>query len=126
MKPSNLEFSRNVFINCPFDPELVPLLRPLLFTVLFLKFNPRIALERFDSGEARINKICELIRGSRYSIHDISRMRSRKKGEYYRMNMPLELGIDIGCRLVDEGALQSKICLILDQEKYRYQTNEYL
>jgi hypothetical protein len=121
MKPSDLDFSRNVFINCPFDPEYVPLLRPLLFTVLFLNFNPRIASERFDSGEARINKICELIKGSRYSIHDISRMRSRKRGEYYRLNMPFELGIDIGCRLVNEGVLQSKTCLILEEEKYRYQ-----
>ena len=91
MNSSGLDFSRNVFINCPFDPEYIPLLRPLLFTVLFLNYNPRIASERFDSGEARINKICELIKCSRYSIHDISRIRSKKRGEYYRLNMPLEL-----------------------------------
>jgi len=121
MNSSYPDFSRNVFINCPFDPEYVPLLRPLLFTVLFLNHNPRIALDRFDSGEARINKICELIKCSRYSIHDISRIRSKKRGEYYRLNMPLELGIDIGCRLGNEGILQSKTCLILEKEKYRYQ-----
>jgi len=113
MNSSDLDFSRNVFINCPFDSEYIPLLRPLLFTVLFLNFNPRIASERFDSGEARINKICELIKCSRYSIQDISRIRSKKRGEYYRLNMPLELGIDIGCRLANEGVLQSKTCLIL-------------
>lgn len=28
------DFSRNVFINCPFDAEYVSLLRPLLFTVI--------------------------------------------------------------------------------------------
>jgi hypothetical protein len=120
MNSSDPDFSRNVFINCPFDPEHIPLLRPLLFTVLFLNYNPRIASERFDSGEARINKICELIKCSRYSIHDISRIRSKKRGEYYRLNMPFELGIDIGCRL-GEGILQSKTCLILEKEKYRYQ-----
>ncbi len=114
-------FSRNVFINCPFDSEYVPLLRPLLFTVLFLDYNPRIASEKFDSGEARINKICNLIKCSKYSIHDISRIQSSKKGEYYRLNMPLELGIDIGCRLSNEGVLQSKTCLILEKDKYRYQ-----
>ena len=121
MNPSDMDFSRNVFINCPFDSEYVPLLRPLLFTVLFLNFNPRIASERFDSGEARINKICSLIKCSKYSIHDISRIQSRKKGEYYRLNMPLELGIDINCRLANEGILKSKTCLILEKDKYRYQ-----
>jgi len=115
------DFSRNVFINCPFDSEYTPLLRPLLFTVLFLDYNPRIASEIFDSGEARINKICNLIKCSKYSIHDISRIQSRKKGEYYRLNMPLELGIDIGCRLANEGILKSKTCLILEKDKYRYQ-----
>jgi hypothetical protein len=115
------DFSRNVFINCPFDPEYIPLLRPLLFTVIFLDYNPRIASERFDSGEARINKICSLIKCSKYSIHDISRIQSSKRGEYYRLNMPLELGIDIGCRLANDGSLQSKTCLILEKDKYRYQ-----
>ena len=92
-----------------------------MFTVLFLDYNPRISSERFDSGEARINKICALIKSSRNSIHDISRIRSKKKGEYYRLNMPFELGIDIGCRLGDKGILQSKTCLILEKEKYEYQ-----
>ena len=86
------DFAKNVFINCPFDSGYIPLLRPLLFTVLFLGYNPRIASERFDSGEARITKICNLITCSRYSIHDISRIQSSKKGEYYRLNMPFELG----------------------------------
>ncbi|MGC8490979.1 MAG: hypothetical protein ACP5SH_04500, partial [Syntrophobacteraceae bacterium] len=96
-------------------------LRPLLFTVLFLGYNPRIASEIFYSGEARIDKICNLIKCSKYSIHDISRIQSRKKGEYYRLNMPFELGIDIGCRLASEGILKSKTCLILEKDKYRYQ-----
>lgn len=54
-------FEKNVFINCPFDEEYYALLRPLLFTVLSFGFNPRIAFERSDSGEQRINKICQLI-----------------------------------------------------------------
>jgi hypothetical protein len=121
MSSSEEDFSRNVFINCPFDPEYVPLLRSLLFTVIFVGYNPRIASERFDSGEARISKICDLIKCSRYSIHDISRIQSSRRGEYYRLNMPLELGIDIGCRLASKGILQSKTCLILEKDKYRYQ-----
>ncbi len=35
------ELEKNVFINCPFDPEYYPLLRPLLFTIVYLGFNPK-------------------------------------------------------------------------------------
>lgn len=50
-------FESNVFINCPFDKDFLPLLKALLFTVIRCKLNPRIALERFDSGETRFDKI---------------------------------------------------------------------
>jgi hypothetical protein len=66
-------FERNVFVNCPFDKRFQPLLRPLLFTIIYLGLQPRIALERTDSGESRLDKILELIRESKYSIHDLSR-----------------------------------------------------
>jgi len=110
-------FSNNVFINCPFDSDYISLLRPLLFTILYLGYNPRIASERSDSGEARFQKICELIEQSRISIHDLSRIRSVKKGEYYRLNMPFELGIDIGCRRYKNGQTKKKKCLILEKRK---------
>ena len=115
------DFFKNVFINCPFDDDFIPLLRPLLFTIIYLGYNPRIASERQDSGEQRINKICGLIKLSKFSIHDISRMRARQKGEYYRLNMPFELGVDIGCRIFTEGKTQDKICLILEERSYGYQ-----
>ena len=118
---SSHTFSKNVFINCPFDTEYVPLLRPLLFTVMVLGYNPRIATERFDSGEQRIQKICNLIMASKFSIHDLSRTRARRRGEFYRLNMPFELGIDIGCRLFKEGETRNKISLILESRPYEYQ-----
>ena len=114
-------FNKNVFINCPFDPAYIQLLRPILFTVIYLGYNPRIALERFDSGEARIKKICELIGISKLSIHDISRMKSTRKSEYFRLNLAFELGIDIGCRLFMNGQAKDKKCLILEKDKYEYQ-----
>lgn len=55
----------NVFVNCPFDDEYFPLLRPLRFTIVFAGYHPRIATERSDSGENRLDKICGLIRESR-------------------------------------------------------------
>ncbi len=92
-----MSFEKSVFINCPFDDSYVELLRPILFCVLDLGLEPRIALERFDSAETRIEKILELILASRYAIHDLSRLKSTKKNEFYRLNMPFELGIDYGC-----------------------------
>jgi hypothetical protein len=114
------DFDRNVFINCPFDPEYKSLLRPLLFTILYVGMIPKIGLERSDSGETRINKICEMIRDSRYSIHDLSRLQSRRRNEFYRMNMPFELGIEYGCRQFGPDYLRSKRCLILEKSRFDY------
>ena len=60
-------FERSVFINCPFDQDYLSLLRPLLFTITALGFRPRIASERSDSGEMRLDKIVGLIRSARFS-----------------------------------------------------------
>lgn len=96
------------------------MLRALLFTVVDCGFEPRIASESSDSGEIRIEKIKNLIRESRYSIHDISRMEALKKGEIPRFNMPFELGLDLGCRDFGSGRLSEKKCLILEKEQHRY------
>lgn len=114
-------FDKSVFVNCPFDDEYLPLLRPLLFTIVYLGFRPRIALEELDSGSPRIQKIISLIRNSKYAIHDLSRLRAAEEGEYYRLNMPFELGVDVGCRLFGKGRLAKKRCLLLEKERYRYQ-----
>lgn len=116
-----MSFEKNVFINCPFDDNFRPLLRPILFTVIYLGFNPRIALERLDSGETRISKIVSFIEESIYAIHDLSRIKATKKNEYFRLNMPFELGLDVGCRLFKSGQWSLKKCLILEAERYRYQ-----
>mgnify|MGYP005855441821 FL=1 len=116
-----MAFDQNVFVNCPFDEPFYPLLRPLLFTIIFLGLKPRIATERMDSGEARIVKIVELIQESKYAIHDLSRIKATKKGDVFRLNMPFELGIDVGCRLFKGGDHQHKKCLILVGERYKYQ-----
>lgn len=113
-------FGRNVFVNCPFDEAYYPLLRPLLFTVVYLGYNPRIATERSDSAENRIDKISGLIRESKYSIHDLSRLKAEKAGEFSRMNMPFELGVEYGCRLFGAPPLDEKQCLILETERYEF------
>lgn len=114
-------FRKNVFVNCPFDKGYAALLRPLLFTIIYLGLRPRIALESKNSGSPRIEKIVALIRESAYAIHDLSRNKAKKKGEFYRLNMPFELGLDVGCQRFAAGKLRKKKCLILDAENYHYQ-----
>jgi hypothetical protein len=71
-------------------------------------------LEESDSGEVRLSKIIRLLKTSRYSIHDLSRIRGR-------FNMPIELGIEIGLRNSGVAAWEQKRCLVLDSQPYRYQ-----
>ena len=113
-----MSYEQSVFINCPFDQEYLPLLRPLLFTVLYLGLKPRIALERADSGELRLSKIAGLIKASRYSIHDLSRSEAAAAGKPYRLNMPFELGIDYGCRLFGRPQQRQKVTLILEAKQH--------
>lgn len=116
-----MAFEQNVFINCPFDNDYLSLLRPIVFCIYRLGFQPRIASERLDGGEPRIEKIIELIEDSKYSIHDLSRIKARRAGELFRLNMPLELGLDIGCKRFKSEPWNEKRCLILETERYRFQ-----
>ncbi len=113
-------FEKNVFVNCPFDKKFEPILQAILFCIVYLGFIPRIATEQNDSAENRLSKIIDLIEGSKYSIHDLSRAQAAKKGEHYRLNMPFELGIDYGCRRYLDGRSEKRI-LILEEKRYRHQ-----
>jgi hypothetical protein len=115
------EFERSVFVNCPFDAEYAPILQGLLFTLIQAGFLPRIALEAPDSGTVRVQRICAMIETSRLSIHDLSRCQASAAGEYYRLNMPFELGVDYGCRMFSTDHRALKRMLILEEEQYRYQ-----
>jgi hypothetical protein len=115
-----MSFETNVFVNCPFDDEYRPLLRPLLFTIIYLGLKPRISLEAMDAGQARLDKIVGLIKDSKFGIHDLSRIEAGEVGELFRLNMPFELGIDFGCRLFGSPLHQTKKSLILEIEPYRY------
>jgi hypothetical protein len=113
-------FNKNVFINCPFDGKYSPLLQPILFTIIYFGFTPQIASQTADSGEQRINKILSLILKSRYSLHDLSRIKSQRRGEFFRLNIPFELGIDYGCRRTAAGYLRKKKFLVLGTKPHDY------
>jgi hypothetical protein len=115
------EFDTSVFINCPFDEAYKPLLQALAFCCVSFGFAPRLASENMDSASIRLGRITALIKECRYSVHDLSRSQASKKGEFARMNMPFELGVDYGCRAYSEHPLNQKRILILDEKRYRYQ-----
>jgi hypothetical protein len=114
-------FERSVFINCPFDQEFAPILQAVAFCVVYLGFFPRLAPENPDNSAARLDRIIEIVRGSKYGIHDLSRCKATAVDQYARMNMPFELGIDHACRKFGGGNLSEKVILILEKTKYDYQ-----
>lgn len=119
--PNSNHFEKSVFINCPFDDAYWDLFRPLVFTVLRLGCIPKYSLERADSSEARISKITSLIRECKLGIHDLSRCVAIKEGDIFRLNMPLELGLDMGAKTYGRPKLRGKKILILEKERYRFQ-----
>ncbi len=114
-------YSRNIFINCPFDEEYKPIHDAIVFTIFDCGFIPRSAFEENDSGNVRLEKIIKIIAESKFGIHDISRTEIDKSTQLPRFNMPFELGLFLGAKKLGEKGQRSKKILILDKEKYRYQ-----
>jgi hypothetical protein len=113
-------YSKNVFINCPFDDAYKPLFNAIIFTVQYCGFISRCARENDDSGEIRLEKIISIIKECKFSIHDISRTEIDKNTNLPRFNMPLELGIDIGIKKSGIKEYKNKQTLIIDKEQFRY------
>lgn len=115
-------YSNNVFINCPFDEEYLPIFRVIIFTVFDCGYIARSAREVDDSSEVRIDRIIKIISGCKFGIHDISRTELDKETKLPRFNMPLELGLFLGAKRFGKGIQKDKVCLVLDREPYRYQS----
>lgn len=116
-----MSFEKNVFINFPFDKSYIDdILKPILYVLVKNGLSPRLSLEVSDSGQVRLQKITEIIKSCKYSIHDLSIVKSKKAKEFARMNMPFELGIDYGLRNSGIAKLNEKQFLILEATKYDY------
>lgn len=113
-------YAGDVFINCPFDEEYRPIRDAVVFAVFACRLRPRCALEAYDGGNTRIDKIIALIRDCRWGIHDISRTESNAEG-LPRFNMPLELGLFLGANRFGDVHQRDKSCLVLDREPFRFQ-----
>lgn len=117
MEKPQTDFHHNVFINCPFDKEYLPLFHAIVFTIHVLDFRARCSLE-MDVGDGRLARIVEIIGSCKYGLHDLSRIQQNNK--LPRFNMPFELGIDVGFRSSGQTRYRTKNHLIMDSHPYRY------
>ena len=90
--PARLK-SSDVFINCPFDPGYQPIFNAILFAVYDLGFVARCALEEEDADAVT---------------------------SLPRFNMPLELGLFLGCKRYGPNKQNAKRSLVLDSDQNRY------
>jgi hypothetical protein len=118
---SKTNYSRDVFLNCPFDQMYKPLFNASAFTILNCGFRPRTTFEVSDAGAARIQKIFKIISECKYGIHDISRTELNAYTRLPSFNIPLELGLFLGAQKYAPLRTRQKQCLVLDRGKFRYQ-----
>ncbi len=110
----------SVFLNCPFDEGYRPLLHAALFAIQDCGFIARTALEDVGSGETRLDKILRIIDGSRYSIHDISRVEPGADNPLPRFNMPFECGLSFGAAAFNHPArAKGRDLLLLTGEPFQ-------
>ena len=116
-----MAYTNSVFLNVPFDRSYKRLFEAAIFAICECGFIARSAKEDEDSSTPRVEKIYELIQGSKYGIHDISRVTLDSKHRLPRFNMPLELGIWLGAKRYGSKRDREKRALVLDKVDHRYQ-----
>ena len=91
----------------------------MVFAIIASGYHPRCALDTTDGAEIRVSKIAAMIGECDWGIHDLSRVEV-DVGGLPRFNMPMELGLHLGARLLGEGRHRRKRALVLDAERHRY------
>ena len=94
----------------------------IVFGVYHLGFVARCAREDDDAGEVRLSKIERIIEECRFGINDLSSVALDVATGLPRFNMPLELGLFLGCKRFGATNQGKKRTLVLDSEPYRYRT----
>lgn len=88
---------RWVFINISIEDNYRDLRQAIIFGLIFMRFWPRSTSEKpFGASEIRFQKIVELIRDCKYSLHDLSCTELDNLNNLPRFNMPFELGLAMG------------------------------
>jgi hypothetical protein len=84
-----------VFLNIPYDDRFRNLYVAYIVGLYQFGLKPRVTLG-IPGGDRRLDRILDLIRSCRYSIHDLSRVQvDRRSPSTPRFNMPFELGLAI-------------------------------
>ncbi len=110
-----------VFLNCPFDEEYQEIFDAIIFTVTAAGYQLRCAMEADDAGGQRLTKIAALIGKSKFAIHDLSRTGIDTNTGLPRFNMPLELGISLGAKLLGTKKHRDHYLLVMQEIPYAHQ-----
>jgi hypothetical protein len=90
-----------VFLNIPYDERFSRLYLAYISGLIHLGLDPRATVE-ISGGQNRLEKILDLIRSCRYSIHDLSRVQlDGVRPRTPRFNMPFELGLAVASAKLD-------------------------
>lgn len=100
-----------VFINAPFDLAYEPLFVTLVGALVFLRQEPHCVLEVREEGAGRLQRIIDLMRSCRMSLHDLSR-----SGNPVRFNMPFELGLACAQKIAEPSKYE---VFVLDARPHR-------
>jgi hypothetical protein len=93
--PKSRKPSADVFLNIPYDKPFENLCLAYICGISAFGMVPRATLE-IQGGERRLDRIFDLIRDCRYSVHDLSRVEPDKRWPPTpRFNMPFELGLAV-------------------------------
>jgi|SRR5208282_558141 len=85
----------SAFLNIPYDRRYETLYLAFIAGLCAFGLTPRATIE-IPGGKRRLERIIELIRGCRYSFHDLSRVQlDRNSPATPRFNMPFELGLAV-------------------------------
>jgi len=99
-----------VFLNVPYSPSYERMLVALTAALVAVGAMPRLTFQVPDGGEGRLNRIYNLLRSCRISIHDLSSV-----GLPVRFNMPFELGMAYAIKAESD----RHDFLVLEKKAYR-------
>lgn len=114
---SDAQYSKQVFINCPFDEHYWGIFQAMVFAIQACGFVPRCSLEADDAGEERLAKIIRIISDCRFGIHDLSRKGVDATSGFARFNMPYEMGVFQGAATYGP---RKKAMLVMEAHPFDY------
>lgn len=88
MKKRSAQRTDSVFLNLPFELDYEPIFVGFIVGLVTVGLVPRSVVELDENGDGRMERLFQLMKECRISIHDLS-----YRGSEFRYNMPFELGV---------------------------------